>query len=383
MKHTLALILAALLFVPATRAQPAALLGPDLEPRPVTLRSLSRDKVAITDAQGNDQSLSADEVLRLTFGESASPRIADGNAVATLRDGQVVIGELVASGDDEAIRLSLGAGGAVDLSLDELLSIRLAQDVSVPKVEEDDVLLLATGETLVGFVETIDRASVGFVVGDADDAIPIPLERVKAITLANKPEPPEPAPGLVKASLIDGSTLLLANAKIESQTLIGTSRLGESATKLSLPVGRVAQIEMLSGKHRLSPLLDQPMELIAGGEVFGVAMPPELRDDGLHLHAPTTLAFELPRGATRVTLTAALNLGADVPEARRSLAGCELVVYDGDEAVGGATLSADRGAQTITLPVTGRSLRVELKPGVNGPVLDRVRLFAAEVLVGE
>jgi len=376
-------LLACLAIAPNISAQPATLLGPDLEPKPVALRSLSADKIAITDAQGNDQTLNADAVLRLTFGDSAPPTIEAGYAVATLRDGQVVIGELVASDDEEAIRLSLDAGGTVDLSLDDLLSVQLSPGASVPKVEDDDVLLLATGETLVGFVETIGQASVGFVVGDADDAIPIPLERIKALAIANKPEPAEPAPGLIRARLTDGSALLIADARIESQTLVGQTRLGERATKLSLPIGRVAQIELLAGKHRLVPLLNRPMELVAGGEVFGVAMPPTMQGDGLRLHAPTTLSFDLPRGANRVTLTAALDLGADVPESRRSLAGCELVLYDGGEAVGGATLTADRGAQTLTLPVTGRSLRVELKPGVNGPVLDRVRLSAAEVLVGQ
>lgn len=391
MKQRTNLILIGLLFLlgalsggaPAN-AQPATLLGPDLTPQPIALRSFSPDRIEITDAQGNDRALASDDVLRLTFADPTPTRLDDGQALATLRDGQVVIGTLVASGDNEAIRLALSAGGSVDLSLDDLLSIQLQPGAAVPAVEEDDVLLLATGETLVGFVETISETTIGFVVGDADNAIPIPLERIRALAIANKPEPATPAPGKVRAHLTDGSVMLLGQAAIAEQELIGTMTLGGKPTKVALPMTRVAQLELLSGKYRLSPLLQSPMQLVAGGEVFGVAMPPTPHENGgLGLHAPTTVTFELPRGASRVTMRVALDLGEDVPAARRSLAGCEVVVYDGDEAVGGAELGVDEPEHTLTLPVRGRSLRIELKPGVNGPVLDRVRLSDAEVLVSE
>lgn len=366
-------------------AQQAVILGPDLDPVGVTLRSFSADKVEAIDWQGKALSLKTSEVLRVTYATLPEAWSDAASVKATLRDGQVLVGTLVESGDEESLRLSLSVGPEVEVSLDDLLSLAMDRDAQTPAVQEDDVILLATGETLIGFVETITHESVGFVVGDADDPIDIPLERVRALSVANKPEPADTSKDLVRVWLADDTAVLLQETSLDKdqQTLNGSPVLEIKPGKLSLPMDRVVRIEPMLGRYALSAMSSAPMKLLAGGEVFGVKMPPRVASDGsIRLHAPTTAGFELPKGATRLAFTAELALDdPDLPPKRRAMAGCELVVYEGDAVIGQCKLEHDKAPTRLNLAVSGTDLRIEVRPGVNGPVLDRVRISAAEVLI--
>ncbi len=394
MKRLITACCSVLLSLHALHAQQAVLLGPDLEPRLITLRSLSGQGITFTDHAGEAQSLPISEVVRLTFAVPSNMWMAEGYKVVTLRDGQRFVGALNGAGDSgESLRFlvpQLGEDREAEVPLDDLLAVAMKRNIVPPAAGEDDVLLLATGETLIGFVEAVNDQSVSFTIGDAEDPIPIPLDRLHAISVANKPVEVERRSGLFRVGIGGGGSFLIADAEKQApETRFGTPLTGRvllpiDDPRVSFSSGIVEQIEPLSGEHALMPLAGVPMKRLSGGEVFGVAMPPRVEPDGsIHLHAPTTVGFELPQGASRLTLAVELAIDDDVPAARHALAGCELVVYDGEEAIGGCTLAPDRAPQRLNLPVNSRGLRIELKPGVNGPVLDRVRISAAEVLVSE
>ena len=59
-------------------------------------------------------------------------------------------------------------------------------------MEDDDALLLATGEVLLGFVETVGAKAIGFMSSAMRTTrLPIPLERIAGLSIANKPKPAE------------------------------------------------------------------------------------------------------------------------------------------------------------------------------------------------
>ncbi len=384
MRHLIFLLVSLFACAHALQAQQAVLLGPDLEPLAITLRSFSPQRVDAIDWQGNAKTFDTANIVRLTFGTLPQAWPQERTVKATRRDGQVVVGQLAASDDDESIRLKIAGDLAVDLSLDDLLSLAFEREASVEAVGEDDAVLLATGETLTGFVDSITAERLAFVVGDADKPIEIPLDRIKALAIANKPQAIEASKGLVRVLLADDSLLLLKETELDlaRQVLVGVSTLVGEAGKLSLSMDKVVQIEPLVGPYELSPLSALTMKHDAGGEVFGVAMPPRVLSDGsIQLHAPTTISYELPKGASRLSLVAELSLADDLPASQRALAGCELLIYDGQNLIGQVTLSPDQPPATLNVPLTSTQLRIELKPGVNGPVLDRVRLTQAQVLV--
>jgi len=400
MKFFITALCSLLLSTPAL-ANNAVLLGPDLEPRTVQLQALAPHGVKVVDANGNEQVLPPGEVLRLTMTRTASSTPDPERSVLTLRDGQVLVGKLVPSNDEEAVRLKIDSDRVVQVSLDEMLSLAVEADADVPAAAEDDALLLATGEVLLGFVETFTQDTVGFVIGDADDAIQIPLKRIKALRIANPPEPAKAAPGTLRVTTVDGSVVLIKEATLSrgdaTDALVGESTLPilssrradegvstAASSRLTLPMDRVVTIEPVSTAVSLASLSELSWQVVEGGEVFGVAMPPKVSPDGsIRLHAPVTMAFELPEGARRLAFTVAMDLDDAIPASRRKMAGCELVVYVGDDVIARHTLTPHGPAKRLNFPLACGDLRFAIEPGVNGPVLDRVVISQAELLVSD
>ncbi|MEM6259180.1 MAG: hypothetical protein AAGI37_12925 [Planctomycetota bacterium] len=383
--------------------QDAILLGSELEPVPVQLQALSPDSIEVIDADGNKQVLQPEQALRLTLTGSTIAAPSQNQVRVVLRDGQAVVGYWGGAGaDDESIFVGFGGTDQnIDLPLDEIMSITFRPGVPAPTTEEDDVLLLATGEKLVGFLEWIGAEALEFIVGDADDPIQIPLERVHAVSIANKPKMAEASRGMVRVTTVDGSVILLRSAELErgvdGDALVGLWAMPiagkptdnqddapRAASRLTLPIKQAAVIEPVSGKRRLVSLADQDGQVVAGGEVFGVAMTPRVETDGaLRLHAPVTLGYALPERASRLVFSVAMDVDDTISESRRAMAGCELIVYDGDRVLAKHALTPDGPAKRINVPLRSEELRIELAPGVNGPVLDRVLITRAEVLVSD
>src|SRR5690606_7073652 len=117
-----------------------------------------------------------------------------------------------------------------------------------------------------------------------------------------------------------------------------------------------------------------------GGQVFGVTWPPRTRADQVLLHAPMTVEYELPAGASRVAATVELALD-DVPVHARSWADCDVTVTAQGSAPQQIHLTAAQPKATINLPIDGAGLIIQLDAGAHGPMLDRVRLVDAMVLV--
>lgn len=401
MRFLLILSLLVLNVLSAHAGQQGVLIGPDLEPRPVTVELLSSEFVRILDEQGKPANLPLDQVLRLSFRASELVEVHQSSVKLTLRDGQVLVGRLARSNDEEAVRLKLDDNRSVQVPLDELMSLIVESGAKSPPAEDDDALLLATGEVLLGFVETFGEDAVGFVVGDADDAIQIPLKRIKALSIANKPKQALSKPGTMRVTTVDQSVRLLEDVTFSrdeaGDELVGVSTLPiltsrradegistASSSHLAIPLNQIVMIEPVSTRYHLAGLFEHDWQVREGGEVFGVSMPPRVTDQGsIHLHAPVTLGFDLPRGATRLAFTVRMNLDDTIPEARRAMAGCDLVVYQGDTESIRHTLTPDAAPKRINLPLSSSDVRIAIEPGINGPVLDRVLITEAELLVSE
>lgn len=349
-------------------------LGPDLEPKTTSLDAVS---------------LSDEGLLRLRIRSGPMIPLNNKQYVAKLVDGQSLVGTLLGAGKDgESIRLAFGyEQRAVVLPLDNLRSFTRV-GYHLPGDAKDDTILFNTGETLVGFVDAIGENSIGFVIGDAEDPIQIPMTRVRGFSIANKPEPIKAKKGLARVLLRDGSSVYLRDASLKRATgqasagLQGTLVFEPGTAPIILPLNEVHLIEPLSDQYALQPLTVFEMKLIDGGVVFGVPVPPSIKPDGsITLHAPTTIGFDVPKGAARLVFTAAIDLDEEIPNTRRAMAGCDLVVYEGDTRIAEVKLTHDGDPERINVALSGKPLRIALEPGINGPVLDRVRLTDAELLI--
>lgn len=401
-------------FVPNASAQQpvaAVLYDATLAPQPITLLDLDTEaqRIVYEDESGNRHDAAFADVLRLTFPvDAAEP--AEPPPVLATTDGQRIVGRAgqvlhATHGTDDVVGWRDADGfPAIGVSLDDLAwAVFQPGHASPPQAQpEDDVLVMPNDERFVGFVDTLGVNSIDFIPSYASEPVTVQSGFVLSLSMSNAIRQ-DLAPAVVvttrsgsrwrgKLGLSEGATAFASPLAIppsggEGQPVWQRIRLGSAdhAEQDAWPV--VAQIDLPAPGRRLVALSSLPMETVAGGEVFGVAMPPAVSASGaIALHAPVSVEIDLPRGAVRLAGTVALALG-DVPAERHAWAGCEVVVRVGDAELARVPLDADQPEQAlnVALPDTARAqtLLLTVEEGVNGPVLDRVELRDAELLINE
>ena len=399
----------------------AVLYGPTLKPEPIVLLELDgdRERIVYLDEAGTRHEAGFDQAVRLTFPVQT---VADAESMPALAttDGQRIVGRsgeayVRATGDQDSLRWR-GVDGMrpIEVSLDDLAWVvyqpEYAPRPAAPPV--DDVLLLPNGEQLTGFVETLGAISLGFVIGDAPAAVQIDTPRIAGLYMSNTRVTDVP-PG-VWVTMRSGSRWRGELGQLEGRVAFYSPlmmpvaeeseggeqsegaggapawnplRLG-SADRPEEDWAVVSRIDLPSAGRRLVPLSSLPMSVVSGGEVFGVPTPPRQSASGaLSLHAPVAVAFDLPAGARRIVMTVALEIGDDIPEDRYAWAGCEVVIHQGGAELARFEIDAEHPQHSINLPLDADAAEgdvvVMIEEGVNGPVLDRIKLRDAEVLIGD
>lgn len=392
----------------AQDAVEAVLYDASMEPTPIVLIELDSEtqRVVYLDAVGARHEAGFADVLRLTFRTEHDTAAARGPAMG-LTDGQVIVGHagqglVGVAGQTDVLRWRDADGmRAVEVTLDQLSWMTFTAGMPPPtRPPADDVLVLFSGERLTGFVDAVQVAGVGFVIGDAAAPVVIEPGRVAALHIAN-PFVADPGPAVLLTT-VSGSRWRGAMGRSDGAAVFSTPLTQPASGAEGLPVWQpvrlgdadhrgegwpvVARLDLPSPGRRLVALRALPMVVVEGGAFFGVPATPEQRADGsLALHAPVTVAYDLPVSASRLVATVALELPDDIPTERHAWAGCEVVVSAGGAELARVALDAghDEHRLNVALPASddGSTLTVTVEEGVNGPVLDRVVLRDAEVLV--
>ena len=380
----------------ASGLTPATLLTRDLERREVNLTGLSGGTVSYF---GEDRTLTREPVgtfVRLTLDAEASspdvdspPEQTAATGLVELVDGQRLTGRYAGPRrGGEALAWEHPVLGTVEVALDDLRRLvpdRAAASPAVPEPGDTpaDLVRLTNGDTLGGFVVAIDDASVT-LAPDAGGEVTLPLDRVASLSLSNPAAMPADAADLVV--LRDGSRLRVMELLITGDALRFDPVLaggGGDGDTVELPLGDVERVDFAASGVRLVDLTDRPMEVISGGEALGLTLPPRVERDGLHLHAPVTVRFELPPGARRMAMTATLDLPEGLPPERAAWADVAVRVEPPGGAGDDVRLDAAErhGDLSVALPPDAASVDINVDPGRHGPVLDRVRLHDAVLLV--
>ena len=421
----------------AKAAVSATLVDAKLNTQRVQLQALGERGVAYFGEDRVLERVGFDQVVELRFGRAKAwgeqnqgdgPNAGSDDATADAASGaddelgriRDVTGQRLAGSwqggtpNGQAVRWKHQQLGTVTVPLGELAGFRRA-GASLPEAGDDDVVALANGDTLTGFISQITTDTLAIEPEGANQPVKLPLKRVRAARLSN---PAKPWPSYrQRLSLADGSRLAVHQLALKSETLRFLAPWLRG-TPVTLNVDTIDRLRFTAAGWRLIRLADQPFELTAGGEVFGVAMPPKRRRAGLDLHAPMTVKIKLPEGVTRLATDAVLAPDAPASAVRR-WAGCKLTLNpaggeprhytlgraqadpstkangDGQTAPNGQAASAAPSEKTsnasdgagrrrvsINLPLDGpASLTITLDPSRNGPVLDRVLLENAQLLV--
>jgi hypothetical protein len=390
--------------VESRAASPAKLVGPDLKPRDVNVQTLRDGVLTYFDNQRNLQAEPVSRFLQLRFdapgsapapGSALAPESATASDPAAgtatgqelgmveLIDGQRLVGRLMGvggGGDGQALLWEHPQLGQVTVPLEQVSSWSRGPAASTSVTPATDQIELLNGDVASGFVEKLTQDQIQLKPQDGSAMLSLPLGNVKSVRLANPRR--EPAAGSYTLWLRDGSRVRAAGVSLLEDRLT----LVEPALTMSpspLEATRVQRLDLASEGRRLVDLADLPFTLTQGGEVFGVAWPPTRQGMDLQLRAPVTLQWELPSGARRLTAVITLARDPQVPPAARAWADCRAVLRLDDQVLVEQRLWSQQTSVPLNVPLRGKVLTLELDPGVNGPVMDRVTLEAAAVLVSE
>jgi hypothetical protein len=269
--------------------------------------------------------------------------------------------------------------GPMAVSLDRVKALHFAPITFHNNQATGDQVQLANGDQLAGFLLGINTTHLQLELSEQKTTTKLPLDQVTAIRLANPPVTQQTP--RQRLYFVDGTVLLCNEVQMTRDAILITGTDWQSQTKL--PQREIARIDLASKHHQLMPLTHQPHKLLSGAQAFGVDFPPSLTDQAIVLHAPTTIRFELPKGATRFGTDALIDWQSTDPPRARSWTDFTLSIFIDGKSVVQQQFNTKTPHQRINLPIPSGSttLTLEILPGVNGPVMDRLRLAEPVLLI--
>lgn len=366
---------------PALALTPAELVTPDLAAQAVNLSSIRGNTISYFDDSRNLRREPLHKFVQVrAIGDRQTLRDPS-LAMVVLTDGQRLAGTWSGAADEgQGIVWHHPTLGEVTLALDRVARLEFAGPVT-PTDAADDRVMLTNGDALAGFVAEVTAAGVVITPQGATEPVTLPVDRIAAVLLANPAR--EADPTLHRLLLDDGSYLAVLEFDVGGESVrLLPSLASDRADMAALPVERLVRIDFTGSGYELIELTTLPMRVVERGEVFGVTFIPRIEAGRLRAHAPSKITFDLPAGVRRMAATAGLDIDATTSPQRASWAAFELVVrVDGEEA-GRWPVDADRMRTPVNVAIEqgAMQLTLELDPGVNGPIMDRLRLDDATLL---
>lgn len=401
-------------------ATPALLVGADLQPQRVTIQGLSDGTLTYFDTQRRLQSEPASRFVQIRFvagTENATRESSPTTAPATqpagaisieLTDGQRLVGPFVDTIEQgQKLRVRVGSEAAAWMAVVPLEQVRvlawnspapapgISVNMTMPEEESaaaSDRVVLSNGDRIEGFVTELSEKGLTLrLAGESAGQSTLPLDRLARVQLNNPRIEAASNQAVVRwkeGMALRGSDVRIGVESGQNVLRFRPALANDEAMSCEVPVSVLSAVDLNSRVGRLVSLADLPMKVTGGGTLLGLSAAPVARRGALELHAPVTLRVELPAGTTRLSAIAELALPADVSPAARAWADVNLSLKQGQTTLADLRLNSQQPMQAINAPLevgasggAGGELFIVVDPGVNGPVLDRVRLREAMVLV--
>ena len=368
---------------PSAAVTAATAVTADLDRRAVRIQRLEDGTISYFDGARRLRVEPVEQFVQLLIDGSANRNPTSATrALVQLADGQRLIGGW-AGGDGQTVHLDHEVLGRLALPLETirlLVPRQRPQDLAARLQEPRfslDRLVLVNGDVLEGLLAAVGPGSVSFELPGEAGTVALSLERVAAVHLANPGPQTQRVWDLVE--LIDGTRVWASALQIASDRLTFAAALADrAAPAVSVDLAQVERINFARHGMHLIDLAALEPELVAGGQVFGVPMGPRQVAGGLWLHAPVTVRFALPPGVRRFAALATVTGGGPGHSPWTDF--LLTVQVDGRKSEP-IRLTAASHRALINVPAQGRYLKLKLDPGTNGPVMDRLLLRDAVLLV--
>jgi hypothetical protein len=359
----------------------------DLSRTPAQILSITDDAVTWLDAAGQPVTRDTGTILGLdgTRGEERSETatvfdvIAFEPSMLVLVDGRRYTGTLSGeAGLPETLRWQHPVLGKVDVPLEMIDRLMLQRaslgpvsGESLPPAEAQDVLLLRNGDRLEGFVAALDRDAVIEVDGRE---VAVPMETVYQVALANPRERwAGPMVWLRDGSVLGAGSVRLAERRF---TLIDN---GTPGTEADAGAGEA----VVRAEHVLAVAFDTRELVPVSSLIESPSRRVSVRDarspfdaEPIELTGAASLSVDLPAGASRLSMTAALPLRA------RAWGRFEVVLSTDGIVRARLPLSASRPEIDHELDLAGaRELTITLETGEFGRVHAMAELREALIAI--
>lgn len=388
------LITSCLLAVGAARAQeapPHVLLLDTLDAVPIKLVSIAGDSLSYRGIDGKIATVSLSQVFGVLVAEPADASVPSaplGPASARQRvllvDGQEFIGTLQTSqttgtSPADAFSFESRALGLLQIPLERTRAIELLPRSGSESTDvSEDRLSLRNGDVVTGFVESIGSSIVLSSLNDPASRSELPLASIRAVDFANPPVAPDGAFIWTRQERFQFSRASVsASGGVTVHVVPPSGQSAPDATRpLTIPLSEVRGL--VFDFRGLVPLSSLPSGSWMQSPDRRWAPAPQRHENvrgsifpDVEFVGPGEATWSLPSGALRVAGRAVL------PEACRDWGDAAFSISI-DSAPPAATgrLTAESPALdfNVRIPAGGKTLRIKVEGGENGPIQDRVRL---------
>lgn len=374
----------------------AILIGPDLNRYPADIQALAEGRVSFFDADRHLQVQPISHFVQIRFGQieddGSTVSHNEGTVFIDLVDGQRLAVQWLGA-DRQTLHVRHALLGEMWVNVEDLLALTRGIMKEPSRRLAGDLVVLANGDRIEGFVATVGGSNIEIQTEHADATIMLRADRVVGLYLNNPARPNGPTGHLVY--LKDGSAVLASELEIaDGQLLLETPvsqwpepgletkpRAQPDKDVRQIALEQVKRIDLASEAGRLVEVIELDGQVIAGGEVFTLPMPPQVLSNGVLLHAPVALAYELPERTAQFAATAELSIDSEDPDRSFQWADFQLIIRVDDRVLLRRRITGQDPRVSIRVPVHGRKLTIELDPGANGPVMDRLLLRDAILFV--
>jgi hypothetical protein len=373
--------LALLIMAPAARAdddRKFLLLSETLDIAPVTLIAIDDEIVTCRDETGVSRDVPTASCLALL--RDNPPRIAAAESMLILANGQRLPGAPASDSSDAGDVFTWRHPwlGETSVTLDHIAALRLARAHPLPPAGESDVVILANGDRLDGFITRIN----GGITLEFDDpdapALELPLDRIAACRFITPPVDRIGARLCFRdGTAIDGRGLRFGDdGFVHLDPFIARAR----PVPLSRRIDDVDAI-LLGGASHLVPLASLSLTDLTAPPTRYSAPPPTVSDDPAPLDlrpvafsGPLTARYALPPNARRFAARVVM------PPDAHELGDLELIIRIDDVERLRATINRSAPVLGVNLEAAGTVMTIELAPGLNGSINDRIVFERAMIL---
>ena len=314
------------------------------------------------------------------FDPQAAAAKAAHKGVLRLADGQQFPGEALSGAEpaDDVLVWNHAWLGRMEIGLDQIESVVFARGAPLGSSNRADVLLLANGDRLEGFVTALgDPVGIEVRTSGGWQVLQIPLDRVASVRLATGPKPPVGW----RLWLTDGTVIDAPGALLDQEGLVHVigPRFGPEQEPDAVRLAEVAAI--LFDPEAMRALAALAPTRVTGPPTRYLVPAPEVLDEWaalglarIELRGPLTVQYTLPAGRWLFTAT------VELPAQARAWGDCELVIRDGRNEVARKRLNSKQPTATLAVSLNSRELTIEVTEGANGPIHDHVVLRRAMLL---